>query len=265
MPEVLRLPDAEIAYEIHGSGDPLVLIPGFASGAWSWAWQVNELAVHSRVVTFDPRGVGRSKISGGAEVSISKIAEDVSLMLDALGVQAANVAGISFGGFAAQEFALRYPKRLRKLVLASTSFGGPNHVLPAAETLAAMASTAGLNSAERIRQNVSAAFTPDFRSEHGDEVERFCRLREENPVPEDVYLQQLRSAMTFNAESRVGEIRAETLVITGEDDTVVPPQNSRNLAARLPHAELAVIENAGHMLFVEKADAFNRIVTEFLR
>lgn len=265
MPEVLRLPDAEIVFELHGSGDPLVLIPGFASGAWSWAWQVNELSVHSRVVTFDPRGVGRSKISEGGEVSIAKIAEDVSEILDAVGAEKANIAGISFGGFVAQEFALRYPTRLRKLVLASTSFGGPNHVLPAAETLAAMASTSGLNSADRIRQNITAAFTPEFRREHADEVDRFCQLREENPVPVDVYLQQLRSAMTFNAESRVGEIRAETLVITGEDDTVVPPQNSRNLAASFPRAELAVIENAGHMAFVEKADAFNRIVTEFLR
>lgn len=80
----------------------------------------------------------------------------------------------------------------------------------------------------------------------------------------EVYMQQLQSAMMFNVEDRIPQITAETLVITGDNDTVVPVQNSRNLAAKIPNAQLAVIEGTGHMAFVEKADEFNRQVREFL-
>ena len=83
-------------------------------------------------------------------------------------------------------------------------------------------------------------------------------------MPEKVYLQQLRSAMNFDAEVSVPKIDAETLVITGENDAVVPPQNSANLAAAIPNARLETIAATGHMAFVEKADRFNRAVRKFL-
>jgi len=258
------LQNAEIYYEVEGSGTPLVLIPGFASGAWSWAWQRDELAKYFRVIVFDPRGVAGSALRDGAEVSIENIADDVSELLDALGIDAAHILGISFGGFVAQEFALRYPRKLRKLLLASTSFGGPNHVAPSREVLAAFASTEGLNTSPRIRQYLTMAFSPDFVREHSADVDRFCDLRERNVLPETVYLQQLRSAMNFDAKDRVSEIEAETLVITGENDAVVPPQNSANLAAAIPNARLETIAATGHMAFVEKADRFNRAVRKFL-
>ena len=155
----LQLPDCELVYETAGQGEPLVLVPGFASGAWSWAWQVDDLSADFRVITFDPRGVSRSKLNEGAFVSIRAIAEDVAALLDHLGVETAHVMGISFGGFVAQELALAYPERLGKLVLASTSFGGSNHVAPTAEVLAAFASVEGLNSSERIKQYLTLAFT----------------------------------------------------------------------------------------------------------
>src|SRR3982750_3934307 len=138
---ILELSETEIHYEVGGEGDPLLLVPGFASGAWSWNWQVEELSRDFRVITFDPRGISGSQLRNGAEISIQLIADDIESLLDHLDIQKANVLGISFGGFVAQEFALCYPQRLQKLVLASTSFGGPNHVAPSMEVLAAFAST----------------------------------------------------------------------------------------------------------------------------
>lgn len=260
-----QLADADIHYEVFGDGPPLVLVPGFASGAWSWTWQKPQLARYFRLITFDPRGISRSKLHDGGKVSIELIADDIAALLDELMIDAADVLGISFGGFVAQQFAAKFPERVNKLVLASTSFGGPNHITPSAETLASFAQTGGLTSAERIRRSIVLAFSEDFARTNSDQVDKFCRLREENPLAEDVYRQQLASAMAFDAERQCREIKAATLVISGDEDTVVPFQNSRNIADRIPNARLAVIANAGHMAFIERAGEFNRIVVEFLK
>ena len=260
----LDLADVEIYYEDQGKGFPLVLIPGFASGAWSWAWQTGALAEIFRVITFDPPGVARSKMIDDGAVSIEVIADDIAAMLDVLLIGKAHVLGISFGGFVAQEFAFRHPKRLSRLVLASTSFGGQNHVSPSLEVLASFASTEGLNTTDRIRRYLTQAFSPEFVESNPDIVEHFCGLRESNIVPEQVYMQQLQSAMRFDLEERVPKIAAETLILTGDGDTVVPVQNSRNLAAKLPNARLEIIPGCGHMAFVERSGEFNRIVRDFL-
>ncbi len=263
MPKI-DLTETGLFYEEAGRGEPLVLIPGFASGAWSWNWQISELSKQFRVLTFDPRGVSRSTIALGAVSSIDKIADDVAELLDHLGLDSANILGISFGGFVAQEFALKHARLLNKLVLVSTGFGGPNHVLPAPEVLASFAATAGLNSPERIAKYLQTAFSPGFSDENADQVELFCRLREDNPVSEEVYRQQLGSAMVFNTEDRIGRISSDTLVITGDADTIVVPENSINLAERIPRAKLEVIDGAGHMAFVENAAQFNQLVLNFL-
>lgn len=255
---------AEIYYESYGDGPPLVLIPGFASGAWSWAWQINDLLKNFRVITFDPRGIASSTVSENDRVSIDSIADDIAGLLEALGIERASVLGVSFGGFVAQEFALNYPDRLDRLVLASTSFGGPNHVLPSMDILTAFASTVGLNSGDRIRQYMKAGFSPEFIARHEDEVERFCSLREQNAVPEPVYLQQLQSATVFNAESRIPGITAKTLVISGDADRVVPVQNSINIAGSILNSRLEIIPNGSHLVAIEQPERFNDIVTGFL-
>ena len=256
--------DAELYYETHGEGAPLILIPGFGVGMWIWFKQVPMLAEHFRVITFDPRGIARS--GGGDDfVSMQMLAEDVGLLLRALNVERAHIVGASFGGFVAQEFALAHPLMTDSLVLCCTSYGGPGHIPPSAETLAALASTRGLNTAERVRENLLLAFSPAYVAAEPKEIERVINLREANFVPEHVYLHQLQAAVAFNAAERVQEIRARTLAITGDEDIIVPAQNSENLAARIPSAELRVIAGGSHTFFIEKADEFNQALIDFIK
>src|SRR5437773_2677329 len=117
---------AAIYYESSGNGEPLVLIPGFASGAWSWSWQA-ELANEFQIITFDPRGIGNSQPTDRGQLanqSIATFVADVLSLLDVLKIEKANILGASFGGFVAQEFALRFPERVDKLILACTTAGG---------------------------------------------------------------------------------------------------------------------------------------------
>ena len=262
---ILKLADVELNYETNGTGDPLVLIPGFASGAWSWGWQTSVLAETFRVVTFDPRGIGNSRTDAGSRASdIETIADDIVALLDDLSIDSAHILGVSFGGFVALDLALRHADRVRRLILAATSFGGPNHVAPSPEVLAAFTSTDGLNTSERIRHYLTMAFSREFVDARGEDVERFCSLREVNSVSKEAYTEQLRSAIRFDVEGETNRIATPTLVISGDEDYVVPTQNSRNLAAAIPNARLAIIEGTGHMAFVEKANEFNRLVREFL-
>jgi pimeloyl-ACP methyl ester carboxylesterase len=253
---------AAIYYETAGSGEPIVLIPGFASGTWGWFCQT-ELANDLRVITFDPRGIGRSR-SESPEMSIETFVVDVRAVLDDLGIEKAHVLGASFGGFVALEFALRFPERVGKLILACTTAGGANHVSPDSEILRSFTRDPDRPLGEQIRRFFRPAFTEEFNAEHADTVEKVCRLREENEVTEETYSAQLHTAFSFDVDARLGEITNETLVITGDRDNLVPMQNSENLAAKIPNAELKVIKNGSHMIFVENAQEFNAIVSKFI-
>ena len=254
---------AELYYEEHGRGEPLVLVPGFGTGLWIWYRQVPAFAERFRTVVFDPRGVARSE-GRDEPFTMRRLADDLAALLEALGVESAHVLGASFGGFVAQEFALGYPARTRSLILCCTSFGGARHVPPSAETLAAIASTKGLNTEERVRENLLLAFSPRFVAEQPEEVERVIRLRAENYVPEYAYLRQLQAAVAFDAAGRVGQIDVPTLVLTGDADAIVPHENSLNLAAAIPGAKLRVIEGGSHTFFIERPEEFNRAVVEFI-
>ena len=253
----------KLYYEIEGDGAPVVLIPGFAAGRWIWFKQTAEFARKFRVIIFDPKGVSASDKPEGQQ-TITLLADDVAHLLETIGVESAHIVGASFGGFVAQEFALKYPAMTRKLVLCCTSFGGPNHVVPAPETLQALASTKGLNSKERMRANLLLAFTPEYVQTQTDEVDRIVHLRATNEVPEHIYLSQLQAAMNFNVESRLAEIKSPTLVLSGDADVIVPVQNSRNLAAKIAGAKLHIVKGGSHTFFIEQAGEFNLIVTEFL-
>ncbi|HEV8428861.1 MAG TPA: alpha/beta fold hydrolase [Pyrinomonadaceae bacterium] len=254
----------QLYYEIEGNGEPVVLIPGFAAGRWIWFKQTGDLSRNFRVIVFDPRGVSASDKPEGPQ-TISLLADDVAHLLQTIGIASAHIVGASFGGFVAQEFALRYPSMTRKLVLCCTSFGGPHHVVPAPETLMALASTKGLNSEERMRANLLLAFTPEYVQTQVNEVDHIVQLRATNDVPEHIYLSQLQAAVSFNAESRHSDIKTPTLVLSGDADVIVPVQNSRNLAAAIPGAKLQIVEGGSHTFFIEQAHDFNQIISAFIR
>ena len=253
----------QLSYQQYGKGEPLILITGFAAGAWIWFRQTDSLSQNFRVLTFDPPGIGKSEFRERTS-QMRSLADDIANLLRGLEIERAHILGASFGGFVAQEFALSYPELTRSLTLSCTSFGGPNHVLPAAEVMVALASMSDFNTEERVRRNLAPAFSADFMRDHADVVEQVIELRMANPVDERAFRWQMAAAMSFNAEALVRDITAPTLVVTGDADQVVPPQNSRNLAVQIPGAALKMIKGGSHLFFIEQADEFNSAVTEFL-
>ena len=250
-------------YSIEGHGAPLVLIPRFSAGAWIWFQQMSMLSRVFQTITFDPPGIGPSPYcERPAEMRF--IAEDIAALLQSLEIKQAHILGASFGGFVAQEFALTYPEMTRTLNLCCTSFGGPNHVHPSMEILGAVTSDNGFNTEARIRRLLMPAFSPGFALNQPDQVNALVDRRLENPVDERAYRWQLMAAMAFNTESRIPDLRIPTLVISGDSDQIVPPQNSRNLAARIPDAQLSLIKGGSHLFFLEQPREFNAVLEKFL-
>jgi len=263
MPKI-SIDAADIYYELHGDGEPLILLPGLGTGLWLWFKQVPAFAQSFRTIIFDPPGIGRSDNQREA-FTIRALAGTIAKLLDGLGIERVHVLGASLGGFVAQEFALLFPHQTWSLVLCCTSAGGTRHVPPPASVLEAYAANFHLSADERIRRNLLLSFAPRYVAEQAAEVERVIEMRLSNFVPDEVYLSQVRAGQTFDADARVARIATPTLVIAGDADLIVPIENSETLAASIPRSKLVLIPDGGHMVFIEKAETFNDAVIEFIK
>jgi 3-oxoadipate enol-lactonase len=256
-------PGFRMSYEVHGSGFPLLLINGLGSDREEWLHQLPVFAPHFRVVTFDNRGSGDSATPPGL-YSTALMANDAAALLAFLGIERAHVLGVSLGGMIAQEIALRHPERVARLVLACTSPGGEASERPSREVLAAFARTPGADPGEELSRTIPYLYTERYRREHPGEIAAFVQRRLRRPAPAEAHAFQLAAAVGHAAADRLSVIGAPTLVITGTGDRVVPPVNSRRIAARIPGARLVLLPGAPHRLFAENAEAFNREVLSFL-
>lgn len=251
-------------YEVHGEGPNLTMIEGTGYDLWMWYRQLPEFSRHFRVLVYDNRGVGRSDKPPGPYTH-QQNAADLAGLLDHLGWERSHVLGVSMGGFIAQEFALAYPERLNKLVLVATAFGGPNMVPLPPGAVRALTPDPSLPPDEKIRQAMPVAFgNRHWPEEHASEFDQIVTWRLEYPPPPEAALAQVMAGVTFNVEARLSEIEAPTLVIAGSEDRVVPPENARLLAGKIPHAHLDIIEGAGHVVLIEAPDRFNHDVIAFL-
>ncbi|MBE0569390.1 MAG: alpha/beta fold hydrolase [Deltaproteobacteria bacterium] len=257
-------PGIRTYYETHGTGFPLLLINGLGSDHLEWLFQLPAFEPHFRVVIFDNRGTGKSDVPPGPYNS-AQMADDSVALLEFLRIPRAHVLGVSLGGMIAQEVALRHPERVDRLVLGCTGPGGTLSIRPSGEAMAAFAGAGGADPEAELRRMLPYLYSDAYIAERPREIDDFIRRRLENRTPRDGYLSQLAAAVTHDAADRLGRIRARTLVITGEADRLVPPENSVRLAERIPGAGLVLLPGAPHRLFAENFDDFNREVLSFLQ
>jgi pimeloyl-ACP methyl ester carboxylesterase len=256
--------DIEIAYDSRGSGEPVILIAGFTAVKESWELQVAELAKHFRVVTFDNRGVGETTATTPS-FSIADMAADTVGLMDALGIDSAHVFGVSMGGLIAQILALDHAGRVRKVALGCTTHGGRHAVQPEREVMEilARASDPSTPVEESVRLRLPVIFAERFIREEAERLEEFVQFSIRHwPTPEGA-AGQLAALSVFNVKKRLGEIRCPVLAITGSEDRMMPPENSRLLAEGIAGAEHYLVDGTGHSFFLEKPDEVNRILIDF--
>ena len=209
----LSIGGLRVAARTTGSGDPVLLLNGMSRPMASWEFVAGALQDRT-VIAFDAPGVGASE-TPMVPRSMSMLADIAVRVLDAVGIEKADVVGYSHGGAVAQQLAVGHPTRVNRLVLLATACGVgavPGHP----------------------RDVTQIMLTPN----------RATRWPRPDPLG---LLWQLAAISTWSSIPVLGRIDAPTLVICGNYDRAVVPANSRLLAARIPNARLVTIQ-AGHDL-----------------
>lgn len=259
-----------IAYRATGNGRPLLLING--SGATLDTWDpalIRALNPGHRIIVFDPRGMAGSTDTAQRKLTVQEMADDAAALLSALRMPHADVLGWSLGGFVAQELAIRHPRVVRRLVLASSSAGG-RHAKRATARVTAIdeKTTIGLASPDEFlpilfpaRQQASGrAWIARLLSQPGGCCEAYTQAAGRRQVDAG----RRWYAPSGGDERTLSQILAPTLIAAGALDVDVPVANARLLNRRIPHSKLAIYPDAGHAFLIQHAAQFGARVRRFL-
>ena len=255
-------------YRVQGQGEALVLIPGLGAGHTAWFRQLHAFKKHYKVITFDPRSIGRSD-RPKQPYAFKALADDVVGLMDYLGIRRAHVLGQSLGGPVAQEVAIDYPDRVLKLVLvSSTAAGGDTN-----PTNPALMDTMGYRGEDKdidfskvnTRKTMTVLIELSFSKVLYRKAMQFMSRFYVKPEMFDGLSDQLRAISGHNTVDRLHLIRAQTLVITGDEDRIISPRSSEVLAGKIPIAKLVMVKGGSHAFNVEMTSRFNREVLDFLK
>jgi 3-oxoadipate enol-lactonase len=257
-----RIGDIEMYYEVHGTGEPLVLIHGLAVDSSVWINQVSVLSQKYQVIIFDNRGVGQTS-DPQDDYSTEMMADDTMALLKFLRIGRAHVLGFSMGGMIAQTIALKYPELVKSLLLTST---------------AARLSARGkhliqlwLMLYEKVplelwfKDIFPWVYTSEF-FENDENVQNILNLAINHPHPQSThgFAGQVAAVIKHDTSSHINQISVPTLVLVGRDDLLIPTKCSEEIAAKIPHAKLMILERGGHNCWLEFSEKFNQAVMQFL-
>lgn len=231
MPTVLAN-DIHIYYEIHGEGEPLVLIAGLSTDMTAYVRIIGELAQKYRVIAFDNRGAGRTD-KPDMPYSIEMMADDTAGLLNAIGIEQAHVMGISMGGRIAVDLTLRYPKLVRSLMLVSTFVSW----FPLNQS--------GLR--HRLMLNL-----PFLR-----------KMGKKYPQPDYAFLHQRNASRNYDASDRLHEIHVPTLILHGKKDTLAPYRLAEEMHEGIAGSKMLTFDG-GHLFLFFRQKQFLDAVFDFL-
>jgi pimeloyl-ACP methyl ester carboxylesterase len=235
----------DLYYEVHGSGEPVLLLHGFGGSSLDWAPLAGEWAADFQVIVPDLRGHGRSTNPAGA-FRHEQAASDITALLDRLGLTAFEGVGVSGGGNVLLHLATRQPDRVKAMVLVSATSHFPEQARP-------------------IMRNYTFDLLPEAEQE---------KMRRRHPGGaaqiEAIFAQARAFAgsyddFNFSAQDLAG-IRARTLIVQGDRDPFYPVQISVDMAAAIPQSSLWIVPGSGHApIGGERWPEFVKTALAFLR
>jgi 3-oxoadipate enol-lactonase len=249
-------------YEVTGEGEPLLLIHGYNLDTRLWEDQVEAFARKYRVIRFDVRGFGQTPAT---EIPFT-LYDDTRAVLQGLGVEKAHVAGLSFGGMVAAEFAIAYPEMVKSLILVSSGLMGHSRTeqrIRDTERFNQICQTGTRE--EALEMTIQMWFDgPGYpvNESAGNARERFRMMNEHAfSLPE---FGKGIALLSPPVNERLEEIKVPTLVIAGDRDYPDFLHIADVLTERIEGAQKVIIEGSAHIPPMDQPDVFNRIVLEFL-
>jgi 3-oxoadipate enol-lactonase len=257
----------QLNYETFGQGDPLLLIMGFGMPGAAWAPMLPFLAGF-KCIYFDNRGTGTSDKPDGP-YTIPQMADDAANLLSALDIPKARVYGISMGGMIAQELLLRHPDKVEKAVLGCTMAGGATAVRAPEEVLQKLiegSSMMATNPEVGLDVIMPLLFPVEFIRQHPElRPLLLAGMKMAPPTPPESIQKTLAGVMQFDAYDRLPQIKTPVMIVHGEADILVPPQNAALIRERIPHAETLMIPGAGHSYAAVDPVGINHRITAWLK
>ncbi len=255
---IAKLNEIDVYYEVHGAGEPVLLLHGLGSSTEDWEPEVARLAGNWRVITCDTRGHGRSSKPRG-HYTLLQFAADTAGLLDHLACGPAHVVGLSMGGCIAFQLAVDRPDLVRSLVIVNS---GPEMILRTwRERLAIRMRDVivRFSGMRKMGEVLAPRLLPGDR--HAELQRRFVERWARNDGR--AYLASLHAMIGWSVAARLGEIRCPTLIVASEFD-YTPTSAKEAYLPRIAGAQLAVIPNAHHAVPIEDPDALNNVLERFL-
>ncbi|MFX0019039.1 MAG: alpha/beta fold hydrolase [Promethearchaeota archaeon] len=265
MPKV-KVDGVNLYYETHGDGSPLLMIQGLSENVYWWDRpMIEELSKHFKTVIFDNRGVGRSD-DLDEDISIEMMATDALGLMDALSINQAHILGHSLGGMVAQELAIKFPERIKKLVLCSTSCGGSKAEIPSIETQKLLTKLSiRKHTRDLTEEGMTHIFTKTFLDENSEFMEKKVDDILIIPTGPTTFKAQMAAWMRYNSCRKLKNINIPTLILHGKQDILVPPSNAELLAEKMPGAEIIYFDSNAHIIHTEEPDKFIKTLLKFLK
>jgi len=268
LPKV-KVGDINIYYEIYGKGFPLVMIRGLSSSLDSWpSFTIKKLSETFKVIIFDNRGAGRTEPVLDGKYSAKMMANDTIGLMDALDVEKAYLLGYSLGGCIAQEIVLNYSHRVEKLILTSSWCGPPHGIVtpdPEKNPFPKMLPFMKAGDFEKMARILTEALFPEeYKIANPDVIEKVVKNYMAHPPIPKGFEGQAAYVESFNTYDRLIEIKIPTLILHGTEDLILPVENAKILAERIPFSELFLFENNGHGMLTQEKELFTQKVINFL-
>jgi proline iminopeptidase len=266
-------------YEVHGQGPLCVVLPGGPGMHPNYVGTFAGLTDFLTLLTLHPRGAGESGDAPDSDYSLPAYAREVAALLDHLGRDRAIIFGHSHGGMIAQQFAIDFPQRVEKLILADTAAYLGDFVTDLDAAVARYRDQPWFPDAyDAIRREWAGEYEtagemgdlwlremPFYFREWGDQHEPYRAARPALPVRLDPLRQfNDQEAATMDLRPGLARVQVPALVLVGRHDFITTPDMAADIARHLPHAQLVVFEGSGHLPFVEEPDAWRSTIRQFI-
>ncbi|MDE3076062.1 MAG: alpha/beta fold hydrolase [Chloroflexota bacterium] len=258
--ELVQVSEVRLHVQRRGQGEPILLIPGLGEGASCWEAQVGQLEQHFACIGYDPRDCGASDLSPRG-YRTQDLAEDAVRLLDALDIEHTHVAGWSMGGAVAQELAIGWPDRVKRLALLATY--ADSDARGSANLRGWGLLRRQLTPADYCRVTAPWVYSPSEFERPGLIEQALERAMGSPQQPHEAFDRQVEATAAHYAGNRLSRIRAPTLLIFGSDDALTPLRFAQALQNGIAHAEMAVLAGAGHALIRTRAQEVSEILERF--